>query len=127
MSDKLHVSNLHFGVTEHDLRVLFEPFGTVRKAYVSSSLKTGATAATAFVEMGSHEQGDAALAGLDGRLHDGRPLRVEEASVRQEVQGDHSAAHHPAMFESMNVPDRFEGQNQQRPRPGPPAHRDGEH
>ena len=57
MSDKLHVSNLRFNVSEQDLRTLFEPFGTVRKAYVSSHLKTGAATATAFVEMGSNEQG----------------------------------------------------------------------
>jgi RNA recognition motif-containing protein len=127
VSDKLHVSNLHFSVSEKDLRVLFEPYGTVLKAYVNSHLKTGAATATAFIEMSSHEQGDAALAGMDGRMHDGRPLRVEEASVRQEAQGDHSAGHHSAMFESMNVPDRFEGQNQQHPRPDTPAHHDGEH
>ena len=121
MSDKLHVSNLRFNVSEQDLRTLFEPFGTVRKAYVSSHLKTGAATATAFVEMGSNEQGVAARAGLDGRVHDGLPLRVEDASARQEAQGDHSAARHSAMFESMNVPDDFEGEDQQRLQTHPPT------
>jgi len=119
VSDKLHVSNLRFSVNEQKLRTLFEPFGTVRKAYVSSHLKTGAATATAFIEMGSNEQGVAARAGLDGHIHDGLPLRVEDASARQASHGDHSTAGHPAMFESMNVPDRFEGEDN--PRADPPA------
>ena|SRR5438105_1194739 len=103
MSRQLHVENLCFSLSHEELVSLFSPFGNVLKAQVMSHLKTGCSTSTGLVEMGSDEEGDAAIAALDGRMLSGHVLVVCAASARQQQGTERSR-----MFESMNVPDEYQ-------------------
>jgi RNA recognition motif-containing protein len=76
---KLYVGNLSYTVSSADLEGLFAPFGTVRSAQVIQDRDTGRSKGFAFVEMGTDQEAEAAIAGLSGKEHDGRALTVNEA------------------------------------------------
>ncbi len=87
MGKKLYVGNLGYGVSNADLQGLFAPFGTVQTADVITDRDTGRSKGFGFVEMGTAEEAQAAIAGLNGKEHDGRPLTVNEAKPREERRG----------------------------------------
>jgi len=80
----LYAGNLAFQTTEAELRELFGAFGTVTKAAVIMDRETGRSKGFAFVEMASNEEGQAAIAGLNGKEVGGRKLTVNEARPREE-------------------------------------------
>lgn len=80
----IFVGNLSFSTAEDDLRNLFEPFGAVKTAKVINDRETGRSRGFGFVEMGSNEEGQAAIDGLNGREINGRALKVNEARPREE-------------------------------------------
>jgi RNA recognition motif-containing protein len=84
---KLYVGNLGYGVASADLEGLFAGFGTVRSAEVISDRDTGRSKGFGFVEMGTDQEAQAAIEGLNGKEHDGRPLTVNEARPREERSG----------------------------------------
>lgn len=81
MSMSMYVGNLPFSVDQSALQAIFEPFGAVVSAKVMSDRDTGRSRGFGFVEMES-SQAKAAIASLDGKEHDGRKLRVNEAEKR---------------------------------------------
>jgi RNA recognition motif-containing protein len=84
MGTKLYVGNLSYSTTEAALRTAFEADGReVREIAMISDRETGRPKGFAFVQMGSEEDAKQAIAALDGRELDGRPLRVNEAQERQ--------------------------------------------
>ncbi len=84
MGTKLYVGNLSYSTTEQTLRAAFEEGGReVREVAMISDRETGRPKGFAFVQMGSEDDAKAAIAALDGRDLDGRPLRVNEAQERQ--------------------------------------------
>jgi RNA recognition motif-containing protein len=84
MGTKLYVGNLSYSTTEATLRSAFEADGReVREIAMISDRETGRPKGFAFVQMGSEEDAKQAIAALDGRELDGRPLRVNEAQERQ--------------------------------------------
>ena len=84
---RLYVGNLDFKVTSSDLERLFSPFGTVETAQVVEDRESGRSKGFAFVEMGTDEEAQAAIQGLNGQDHDGRPLTVNEARPREDRGG----------------------------------------
>jgi cold-inducible RNA-binding protein len=84
---KLYVGNLTYNVNETDLEALFKPFGTVQSAQVIIDRDTNRSKGFGFVEMGSDDQAQAAIQGLNGREHDGRNLTVNEAKPREARPG----------------------------------------
>lgn len=78
----LYVSNLSFHTTEDDLRKLFEEFGEVTSAKVITDRETGRSRGFGFVEMGSTENANKAIASLNGKDIEGRSLSVSEARER---------------------------------------------
>ncbi len=76
---KLFVGNLSFQTTEIDLQDAFEKFGTVSECKIMMDRMTNRSRGFAFVTMGSAEEGEAAMRGLNGKQVDGRPLKVNEA------------------------------------------------
>jgi RNA recognition motif-containing protein len=74
---KLYVGNLSYSVSNADLEAMFAPFGTVRSAQVIEDRDTGRSKGFAFVEMGTDQEAEAAIAGLSGKEHDGRALTVK--------------------------------------------------
>ena len=87
MGSKLYVGNLSYGVTSSDLEQLFSQHGTVQSAEVISDRDTGRSKGFAFVQMGSDEEAQAAIAALHGQQHEGRALTVNEAKPREERGG----------------------------------------
>jgi RNA recognition motif-containing protein len=87
MGKKLYVGNLPYGVTDSTLLQMFEPHGTVQSAQVIMDRDTGRSKGFGFVEMGSDQEAQAAIAALNGKEVDGRSLTVNEAKPRTEGGG----------------------------------------
>ncbi len=87
MGKKLYVGNLTYGVTDTDLSNMFAPHGTVESAQVIMDRDTGRSKGFGFVEMGSSQEAQAAIAALNGKDSDGRALTVNEARPREERGG----------------------------------------
>ena len=68
---KLYVV-MSYSVSNADLEAMFAPFGTVQSAQVIEDRDTGRSKGFAFVEMGTDQEAEAAIAGLSGKEHDGR-------------------------------------------------------
>lgn len=86
----LYVSNLHYDATEIDLRQEFGQFGTVVRTRIVIDRDTGRSRGFGFVEMGSAEQGLAAIKGMNGHELRGRALNVAQAQERK--PGDRPAS-----------------------------------
>jgi RNA recognition motif-containing protein len=83
MGKKLYVGNLSYGVSSSDLQKMFEEYGTVESAQVIMDRDTGRSKGFGFVEMGSDQEAQAAIAALSGKEMDGRTLTVNEARPRE--------------------------------------------
>jgi len=84
MSKKLYVGNLGYSVSSADLNQLFAQHGAVQSAQVVEDRDTGRSKGFGFVEMGSDNEAQAAIAALNGSAHSGRTLTVNEARPREE-------------------------------------------
>jgi RNA recognition motif-containing protein len=84
MGKRLYVGNLSYGVDSSALEQLFAQHGTVQSAEVVNDRETGRSKGFGFVEMGSDEEAQAAIAALNGQQHDGRALTVNEAKPRED-------------------------------------------
>ncbi|MBX3290258.1 MAG: RNA-binding protein [Acidobacteria bacterium] len=80
---KLYVGNLSFQTSNFDLQELFSSVGTVESATVVEDRETGRSRGFGFVEMASKEDGEKAIAELNGTEHNGRELKVNEAKPRE--------------------------------------------
>jgi RNA recognition motif-containing protein len=87
MGRKLYVGNLAYGVTDSDLEKMFEAHGTVQSAQVIMDRDTGRSKGFGFVEMGSDQEAQAAIAALNGKEVDGRSLTVNEARPKTDGGG----------------------------------------
>ena len=83
MGRKLYVGNLAYGVDSSDLQRMFEAHGTVQSAQVIMDRDTGRSKGFGFVEMGSDQEAQAAIAALNGQEVDGRRLTVNEARPKE--------------------------------------------
>ncbi len=72
---KLFIGNLPPSTTEKDLTALFSDFGTVRSLKLITDVFSGQCKGFGFIEMEGHEA-RAAIAALDGRDFNGKPIRV---------------------------------------------------
>jgi len=84
---KLYVGNLGYGVTDDQLREMFSPYGSVQTAQVITDRDTGRSKGFGFVEMGSDQEAQAAIAGVNGQMADGRALTVNEAKPKENRSG----------------------------------------
>jgi RNA recognition motif-containing protein len=84
MGKKLYVGNLAYSLSDSDLQGLFEPHGTVQSAQVIMDRDTGRSKGFGFVEMGSDQEAQAAIAALNGKEVEGRALTVNEARPKTE-------------------------------------------
>ena len=84
MGRKIYVGNLSYATTSSDLEQLFTAHGQVQSAEVISDRETGRSKGFGFVEMGSDEEAQAAIAALNGVEHDGRNLTVNEAKPKED-------------------------------------------
>ncbi len=87
MGKKLYVGNLAYSMSSSDLEQLFGQYGTVQSAQVIQDRETGRSKGFGFVEMGSDQEAQAAIQGLNEQQHQGRPLAVNEARPREDRGG----------------------------------------
>ena len=82
MSTRLYAGNLSFNTTAETLRELFSALGEVTDVHVVMDRETGRPRGFAFVTMGSAAEAAKAIGEMNGKMVDGRPLRVNEAEER---------------------------------------------
>jgi RNA recognition motif-containing protein len=87
MAKKLYVGNLSYDTTNESLQELFEAYGTVQSAQIVMDRDTGRSKGFGFVEMGSDQEAQAAINGLNGKEAGGRSLTVNEARPREDRGG----------------------------------------
>jgi cold-inducible RNA-binding protein len=80
---KVYVGNMSFNTTEDALRQAFEAFGEVVSVNIITDRDTGRPRGFGFVEMSNEDEGNAAIAGLNGQEVDGRTLNVNVARQRE--------------------------------------------
>jgi RNA recognition motif-containing protein len=78
MSKRLSVGNLPHQMTGEQLQTLFSEAGLVASAKIITYLHNGQTCGFGFVVMKTQDEGRKAIAMLNGRHIDGRPLTVRE-------------------------------------------------
>src|SRR5581483_7607194 len=84
MGKKLYVGNLSYEISDSDLSTLFAAHGTVESAQVIIDRDTGRSKGFGFVEMQTEQEAQAAIAAMNGKEVNGRPLTVNEARPKTE-------------------------------------------
>jgi cold-inducible RNA-binding protein len=80
----IFVGNLSFQTNEDELRQLFEGYGQVDRVSIMTDRDTGRSRGFGFVEMTSNEDGEKAIAALNGSQVGGRTINVNEARPKTE-------------------------------------------
>ncbi len=84
MGSRLYIGNLSWDTNEDTLTaVLSEDGRGVKEVHMVSDRETGRPRGFAFAEMANEADAQSAIAALDGKDLDGRPLTVNEAKERQ--------------------------------------------
>ena len=83
----IFVGNLSFNTNEDELRQMFESYGQVDRVSILTDRDTGRSRGFGFVEMSSNEDGDKAIAALNGSQLGGRTINVNEARPKAERAG----------------------------------------
>ncbi|MDP8982174.1 MAG: RNA-binding protein [Acidobacteriota bacterium] len=89
----IFVGNLDFGATEDSLRALFEAHGAVDRVSIMTDRDTGRSRGFAFIEMPNTEEGERAIAALNGHNLGGRAMNVNEAKPKTDSGGRGAGGH----------------------------------
>ena len=84
MNTKMYVGNLSYDANDTDIRGLFEAHGSVTDVFIVKDRESDRPRGFAFVSMGTKEEMDAAIEGLNGAEFMGRNLAINEARPREE-------------------------------------------
>ncbi|MEO9885614.1 MAG: RNA-binding protein [Balneola sp.] len=80
----IYVGNLSYGVSDDNLREVFEAYGEVSSCKVITDKYSGRSKGFGFVEMDNDSEAQAAIDQLEGAEIDGREVRVNEARPRED-------------------------------------------
>jgi len=80
MGAKLFVGGLSWGTTDAGLRAAFESFGEIEEAKVVTDRETGRSRGFGFVSFTDESSANNARAQMDGKVLDGRTLKVDFAT-----------------------------------------------
>ncbi len=80
----IYVGNLNFKVSENDLQEAFEAFGNVSEVKIITDKYSGRSKGFGFITMDDNEEGNKAVAELNGTEFMGREVVVNEAKPRKE-------------------------------------------
>jgi RNA recognition motif-containing protein len=83
----IFVGNLSFNTGEDELRQIFEGYGQVDRVSIMTDRDTGRSRGFGFVEMASNEDGEKAIAALNGSQLGGRTINVNEARPKNDRGG----------------------------------------
>lgn len=81
---RIYVGNLSYNVTEEELRQEFAAFGEVESVSLVTDRFSGRPRGFGFVDMPSKEEGEAAIASINGKMLDYRAVVVNEARPRSD-------------------------------------------
>ena len=84
---KIYVGNLPYEVTEAELREEFGTFGEVASVNIITDKYTGRPRGFGFVEMTTVSEGQAAIAGLNGKALKDQALNVNAARPPSQSRG----------------------------------------
>ncbi len=76
----IYVGNLPFNITEEDLKAMFEEFGNIESIKLISDRFSGQKKGFGFVEMPDNSEADRAIKALNGRLVNGKNIKVNQAN-----------------------------------------------
>jgi RNA recognition motif-containing protein len=80
----IFVGNLSFNTNEDELRQAFGTYGQVDRVSILTDRDTGRSRGFGFVEMANNEEGEKAIAALNGSQLGGRTINVNEARPKTE-------------------------------------------
>src|SRR5579863_466305 len=83
----IYVGNLDFSASEDQLQTLFAAYGSVKTVTAVTDRDTGQPRGFAFVEMTNAAEARDAIRALNGSVHGGRPLIVNEARPKLYCSG----------------------------------------
>ena len=87
----IYVGNLDFSTPEDQLQTLFATYGTVKTVTAVTDRDTGQPRGFAFVEMNNAAEARDAIRTLNGSVHGGRTLIVNEARPKLYSSGEHES------------------------------------
>jgi RNA recognition motif-containing protein len=80
----IYVGNLHFNLSEDELKEIFEEYGEVTSAKVITDKYSGRSKGFGFVEMPNDAEGEAAIKNLNGVDMKGRNMTVNQSEERKD-------------------------------------------
>lgn len=89
-SYRVYAGSLHLGLTENMLRSVFEPFGPILRLELMRDRATNVSRGYAFITYAKIEDGQDAVAKLDGLELGGKPMKVSKSTDKSE--GTYKAA-----------------------------------
>jgi RNA recognition motif-containing protein len=95
MAKNLYVGNLSYDTNEDTLRTLFAEFGEIESVRLITDRYTGRPRGFAFVEMATEETAQAAIGALNGKMVDGREIKVDNAKPRADRDSRGSGGRRP--------------------------------
>ena len=78
----MYIGNLAYDLTENDLRNAFSEFGEVSSVKIITDKFSGRNKGFGFVEMPDNSEPDQAIKALNGKVFNGRSIKVNQAEVR---------------------------------------------
>ena len=87
----IYVGNLDFATSEDQLRTLFAGYGAVKTVTAVTDRDTGQPRGFAFVEMTNAGDARDAIRTLNGSVHGGRALILNEARPKLYRSGEHES------------------------------------
>lgn len=81
---KLYVGNLPFSVTEEALKAKFSEFGEIEEATIIVDKFSQRSKGFGFITFSDDEAGKKAIAEMNEKDFEGRPLKVSEAKPKEE-------------------------------------------
>ncbi len=87
MNKKLYVGGLSYNTNDSQLEQYFASQGTVVSAKVITDRETQRSRGFGFVEMGTQEEAEKAIAALNGTQFDGRTITVNMSKPREDRGG----------------------------------------
>ncbi len=84
MSKKLYVGNLPFSVTQDQLKEMFSSYGEITEATLVIDKYSSRSRGFGFVTLADDAAADKAIAEMNGKVVEDRPLKVSEAKPMEE-------------------------------------------
>ncbi|WP_454781721.1 RNA recognition motif domain-containing protein [Legionella sp. WA2022007384] len=86
--NKVYVGNLHFGVTEETLQAEFSKYGKIDELLLIKDRFTGHIKGFGFITFSSQQEAQSSL-DMNGKMMEGRPLKVTMAKEKYTSRGRH--------------------------------------